>query len=70
MTLPDGEIKATWKAVRGFRKTAARWDEMACEWPDESARYCAEAARLREDSDWHLATLRRATRATGGGANG
>lgn len=66
MTLPDGEIKATWKAVRGLRRTAARWDEMAREWPDDAARYRAEASRLRDDAGWHLARLRRAAQNNGG----
>lgn len=65
MTLPDGELAAMWKAARGLRRTASQYDDMAVNWPPEAARYSAEAKRLREDADWYLATLRRATRSNG-----
>jgi hypothetical protein len=65
MMLPDGELAAMWKAARGLRRTAAQYDDMAANWPSEAARYGAEAKRLRDDADWYLATLRRATRGNG-----
>ena len=49
-----------------LRRTASQYDDMAANWPSEAARYSAEAKRLRDDADWYLATLRRATHATGG----
>lgn len=62
MMIPDGELAAMWRAARGLLRTAAQWDDMAVNWPTEAGRYSAEARRLRNDADWYLTTLRRATR--------
>ena len=65
MMLPDGELAAMWKAARGLRRTATQYDALASEWPNEASHYQSEAERVRALAEWHLATLRRATRGNG-----